>query len=75
MNKQFDTHNASRRMSSEALLALGGPNLAFIKRIVVDGAPGYSIHGPDGTILALADDRDVAFAAARQHDLEPVSAH
>lgn len=40
-------------------------------------APGkiFSVHGPDGDVLALAQDRKLAFALARQNDLVPVSVH
>ncbi len=73
MNEQFDPRRA--QLSTEALLVLGGPNTAYVKRVVVDGESGYGIHAADGTVLAVLADRDVAFAAARLHDLEPVSAH
>ncbi|MEE8532323.1 MAG: DUF1150 family protein, partial [Alphaproteobacteria bacterium] len=33
------------------------------------------IHAADGTVLGVTVDRDTAFAAARQNDLEPVSVH
>ncbi len=75
MNKQFDAHDDPKRMSPAALLALGGFNLAYIGRVVVDGTPGYGIHAADGTVLGVTVDRDTAFAAARQNDLEPVSVH
>lgn len=35
----------------------------------------YSVHRPDGERLALVADRKLAFALARQHEMEPVSAH
>ncbi len=75
MDKQFTTPGDPRTMSQEAFLALGGPNLAYIKRVVYQGEDGYGIHAADGTILAVVSDREAAFAAARQHDLEPVSVH
>ena len=49
--------------------------VAYIKAVIVDGARAYAIHAADGTALALVKDRDVAFAAVRQHELEPVSVH
>lgn len=75
MDKQFDAHDGPFGMTVETLLALGGSNLAYIKQVFVDGDIGYGIHAADGTVLAIAETRDVAFAAARQHDLEPVSVH
>lgn len=35
----------------------------------------YSVHSGDGERLALVGDRDIAFAAARQHEMNPVSVH
>ena len=49
--------------------------VAYIKAVIVDGARVYAIHAADGTALAIVKDRDVAFAAVRQHELEPVSVH
>ncbi len=75
MNKQFEDHAPQRMISPETLLALGGPNLAYIGRVVIEGTEGYGIHGADGTVLAVAESRELAFAAARQHNLLPVSVH
>jgi hypothetical protein len=35
----------------------------------------YSVHSADGERIALVGDRDLAFAAARQHEMNPVSVH
>ncbi len=35
----------------------------------------YSIHASDGTRVAVLDDRDAAFIAARQNEMDPVSVH
>jgi len=35
----------------------------------------YAVHAADGARLALVSDRETAFAAARQHDMAPVSVH
>ena len=40
-----------------------------------DAKTVYSVHGEDGEQLALVADRKLAFALARQHDMEPVNAH
>lgn len=46
--------------------------------VVID-VPGdttlYSVHSSDGERIALVGDRDLAFAAARQHEMNPVSVH
>ncbi len=64
-----------RAMSERELAILGLNELAYVTQVVVDRRHAYSIHAADGTIIDVTDDRDVAFAAARQHDLEPVSVH
>ena len=35
----------------------------------------YSVHAADGERIALVGDRELAFAAARQHEMKPVSVH
>lgn len=42
---------------------------------IPEGATLYALHAADGSRLALLGDRDVAFAAARQHEMNPVSVH
>ncbi len=64
-----------RTMSETELAILGLRDLAYVKPVVVDGEHAYSIHAADGTTIGVSDDRDLAFAAVRQHDLEPLSVH
>ena len=35
----------------------------------------YALHADDGSRIALMSDRDIAFAAARQHEMTPLSVH
>lgn len=49
--------------------------VAYIKPVSEKGEQAWAIHAADGTQLALIADRDSAFAAVRQHELEPVSVH
>ena len=35
----------------------------------------YALHSADGARIALMGDRELAFAAARQHEMTPVSVH
>ena len=51
------------------------PNRAYIGRVEIDGEAGYAIRDAEGTVLAVLAERDIAFAVARQHDLDPVSMH
>lgn len=64
-----------RRLSPSDFAALGVDNLAYVKAVEVEGVTGYAIHAADGTPLTVLTEREVAFAAARQHELEPLSVH
>jgi len=35
----------------------------------------YAVHGEDGQRLAIVKDRRLAFALARQNDMQPVNVH
>ena len=56
-------------------LLIADERLAYVKPWKVEGRPGFAIHAADGTPIGWFEDREVAFAAVRQHDLEPVSVH
>ena len=62
-------------LSPQDFAALGMQHVAFVKRIEAKGQVSWSIHLADGSQIAVADDRDVAFAAVRQQDLEPLNVH
>ena len=64
-----------REMSPQDFALIGVQQFAYIKPNVVNGVSGFSIHAADGTQLGMAPSRDIAFAAVKQHDLEPVSLH
>lgn len=42
---------------------------------IPDDTTLYSVHTVDGERIALVGDRALAFAAARQHEMSPVSVH
>ena len=67
------TQHSNPAFPVELLATFGAGTAAYIKRIEVDGAAAWAIYGADGAELAVMENRDVAFAAARQHDLEPFS--
>ena len=54
---------------------LGMEDVAYVKRVMVDGAPAFAVHAADGAEIAVLPDRDLAFAVVRQQDLQPVSVH
>ncbi len=62
-------------MSPEAFAYLGAPALAYVKKVMVEGEPAFAVHAADGTAIAIFDNRDYAFAAAKQNDLDAVSVH
>ena len=64
-----------RHISPRDLAALGVQDVAFVKRIAVNDEIAYAVHAADGTRMGLMTDREVAFAAIRQHGLEPLSVH
>jgi hypothetical protein len=64
-----------RLISSKEFALLGVEDVAYVKRVTVNGAARYAIHAADGTEMAVLTDRDIAFATLRQHDLEPLSVH
>lgn len=60
------------------------PNqIVYVREVSASELPGappgiatlYAIHDAAGKRLAIASDRNVAFAVARRNDLTPVSAH
>ena len=64
-------------MSAEAFAALGVQGVAYVRRLV-ETLPGesapcpvYAIFAADGERIGTAPNRDLAFAAIRQHELEP----
>lgn len=62
-------------MSDHDLAILGLQHVAYVKPVQVDGEDAYSIHAADGTEIAVLEDREVAFATIRQHDMQAVCVH
>ncbi|HZD24721.1 MAG TPA: DUF1150 family protein [Alphaproteobacteria bacterium] len=65
----------SRDISQEALAALGTNDIAYVKPEHHDGQTIHVVYSADGQQIGGFEGRDVAFAACRQHELEPVSVH
>lgn len=70
-NKETDI----RHITPEALAALGGGALVYIKPVEVEGRQVVAVHGADGAQLALLANRELAFAAAVQYEMQPLSVH
>lgn len=63
------------RMSERDFAMWGVQDVAYIREVTVQGQPAWAICAADGSGIGVAADREVAFAAARQNDLEPLSVH
>lgn len=65
-----------RLMTTRDLAVWGLQDVAYVKPVIAeDGSRAYAIHAADGSEIGIAQDYETAFAAIRQHDMEPVSAH
>jgi hypothetical protein len=54
---------------------LGLGYIAYVRPILVNGLAAFAIHAADGTQMAVAPEREVAIAAIRQHEMEPLPLH
>lgn len=64
-----------KHLSIQDFAQLGLPNLAYVRRVVINDEIRFAIHAADGSTMGVAPDIEVAFAAVRQHDMEPLSVH
>lgn len=62
-------------LSSQDFANYGVGVIAYIKPVVYRGEDAFAIHAADGTHLSVSEDFDVAAAAVRQHEMEPVRVH
>jgi hypothetical protein len=69
------TSTQTREIPAEMLADFGTPNAAYVRPAIQDGQPVYAIYSADGTQLAAAPSRALAFTLIRQNDLEPHDAH
>ena len=69
MNTRFE------KFSLDQFVALGVDRLAYVRPAVVEGRTVYTIHNADGNEIGVMAERDIAFAAVKQNDMEPVSVH
>jgi hypothetical protein len=64
-----------RRLSQQDFALLGRTEMAYVKRVAGDDGGDYAVHAADGTYISRFADRELACAALRLHDLEPLSLH
>jgi hypothetical protein len=78
-------------LSAEQVDRIVGANTVYVREVDVVELKGsgllpadaaipaaqkfFALHAADGRRMAVLDDRDLAFAAAREHELAPVSVH
>lgn len=78
-------------LSADEIARIIGPNTVYVREVAVAELKGsgvipvdapipasqkfFALHAADGRRVAVVDSRDMAFVAARQHELEPVSVH
>ncbi|MEX0697830.1 MAG: DUF1150 family protein [Dongiaceae bacterium] len=71
----MNTAERIRQISVRDLAVLGLQDMAYVKPVTLNNRTGFAIHAADGSSLAMAETRDIAFATVRQNGLEPVSVH
>ncbi len=64
-----------RHLTETQLMQLGVSELAYVKPVLVEGSRAYAIHAADGSPMAVTEDREVAIAAIRQHEMVPAMVH
>ena len=69
------SQNVFGPLSSQTLLAWGLEDFAYVRPTKEDGKAAFAVCAADGAEIAVFDDREVAFAACRQNELEPLSVH
>ncbi len=89
MNNEQVSPMVRSTMSTQDFAALGAPKIVYVREVGQDAvrdvigddtdiptdARFFAVHAADGTRMAIVDDREAAFAGARQYDLDPVSVH
>lgn len=64
-----------RSLSNLDFARLGADAVAYLRPVLLNGAVAFSIHAADGTAIGAAPNADLAAAAIRQHDMEPMLVH
>lgn len=64
-----------RHITTAQLAQLGVSRLAYIKPVNVDGEAVFAIHAADGTPMAVAPNRELAWGAIVEHEMVPALVH
>jgi len=65
----------SAAMSAKDFASWGLEGVAYIRPITVEGTVVWAICAADGTGIGVAPDREMAFSAALENELEALSVH
>ncbi len=60
-----------RQITTDQLAQLGVSRLAYIKPVTVGGEDVFAIHAADGTPMAVAPNRELAWGAILEHEMVP----
>jgi hypothetical protein len=71
----YETVVNVRHISSEELENLGMDELAFVKPVMTETGPAFSIHAADGRQLALTSSEALAAAMIIQNEMLPKLVH
>lgn len=66
---------ALKRLSVADWARFGAGEIAYVRPVVVNGVEAIAIHAADGTPIGAAPSTEMAFAAIRQHEMEPALVH
>ncbi|GAB0114047.1 DUF1150 family protein [Acidisoma sp. C75] len=64
-----------RHITAAQLAQLGVSQLAYIKPVTVGGEDVFAIHAADGTPMAVAPNRELAWGAIIEHEMVPALVH
>jgi hypothetical protein len=64
-----------RSISPKEFALWGIQDIAYIRPTLIDGRQAFAVHAADGTPVAVMKSLELAQAAVRQNDLEPLSVH
>ena len=64
-----------KSISPKEFALWGIQDIAYIRPVTVEGERAFAVHAADGTPVAMMKSLELAQAAVRQNDLEPLSVH
>ncbi len=64
-----------RQLTPMQFAQLGVKQIAYVKPVVFNGAPGFAIHAADGSPMAVAPQLETAIGAILQHEMLPALVH